>query len=65
MPPTKPKDRRDTLTFHLLFATAIALASTLVIVAVTIDPWLLVALAGVGLTVFAIYDRTDPEWYSL
>lgn len=65
MPPISPKDHEDNPTVHLSFAIAVAIVSVLIMVAVTIDPWLLVVLAGVGLTVFAIYDRTDPEWYSL
>lgn len=65
MTPTSHVDHRENPVVHLLFAILIAVSSALIIVAATIDPWLLVVLAGVGLTVFAIYDRTDPDWYTI
>jgi hypothetical protein len=59
------QDPSETPTQHLWFAVIVALSGVLSVLAVTVDPWLLVMMAGVAMTTFAIYDRTDPAWYSI
>jgi hypothetical protein len=49
----------------LRFALAVALIGILSVLAASVDPWLLVMMAVVGVTAFAVYDRTDPNWYAL
>ena len=47
------------------FALAVALTGILAVLAASVDPWMLVMIAGVALTGCAVYDRTDPGWYAL
>jgi hypothetical protein len=47
------------------FALAVALIGILGLMAASVDPWLLVMMGIVGVTAFAVYDRTDPNWYAL
>jgi hypothetical protein len=50
---------------HLHLALIVAVAGVLAVMAASVDPWLLVMMAGVAVTTYAIYDRTDPAWYAL
>jgi hypothetical protein len=59
------QDPSDTPAHHLWFAVLVAASGVLAVLAATVDPWLLVMMAGIAVTVFAIYDRTDPGWYAL
>jgi hypothetical protein len=55
----------STAVHHLYFALIVAASGVLAMLAASVDPWLLVMMAGVAISTYAIYDRTDPAWYAL
>lgn len=65
MTPQAPRNPHGTPVHHLWFALFVAVSGVLAVMAASVDPWLLVMMAGVALTTYAIYDRTDPGWYAL
>ena len=46
----------------LRLAFVVILTSLLAIQLAGVDPWLLVALAGLGVATYAVYDRTGDGW---
>jgi hypothetical protein len=41
---------------------AVLILGSVSILAASVDPWLLVVLAGLGLTTYAVFDRTADGW---
>lgn len=41
---------------------AVVLLGIVAVLAASVDPWLLVVLAGLGLTAYAVFDRTGDGW---
>lgn len=50
---------------HVWLALVVAASGVLAVLAASVDPWLLVMMAGVAVTTYAIYDHTDPAWYAI
>jgi hypothetical protein len=46
----------------LRLALAIVIAGIISILAASVDPWLLVILAGLGMAAYAVYDHTGDGW---
>ena len=46
----------------LRLAAAIMIVGIVALLAASVDPWLLVVLAGLGVTTYAVYDRTGDGW---
>jgi hypothetical protein len=46
----------------LRLAVTIIIAGIIAILAASVDPWLLVILAGLGICAYAVYDRTGDGW---
>ena len=46
----------------LRLAAAIMIVGIVALLAASVDPWLLVVLAGLGVTTYAVYDRTGDDW---
>jgi hypothetical protein len=46
----------------LRLAVAVVIAGIISILAASVDPWLLVMLAGLGVTAYGIYDRSGDGW---
>jgi hypothetical protein len=52
MPPTQA----------LRLTLAATIAGIIVIFAASVDPWLLVILAGLGVTAYGVYDHSGDGW---
>ncbi|HEY6794011.1 MAG TPA: hypothetical protein VI248_04940 [Kineosporiaceae bacterium] len=46
----------------LRLALAVVIVGIISILAASVDPWLLVILAGLGLATYAVYDHTGDGW---
>ena len=46
----------------LRLALAVVIMGIISILAASVDPWLLVMLAGLGISTYAVYDRTGDGW---
>ena len=46
----------------LRLAAVVVIVGILAALAASVDPWLLVVLAGLGVTTYAVYDRTGDGW---
>jgi hypothetical protein len=46
----------------LRFAVMVMILGIVAILAATVDPWLLVIMAFLGVTAYAVYDRTGSGW---
>jgi len=49
----------------LRLAFAVVILGIIALLAASVDPWLLVILAGLGLAAYAVYDRTEDGWIPL
>jgi hypothetical protein len=41
---------------------AVIIVGIVAMLAASVDPWLLVVLAALGVTTYAVYDRTGDGW---
>jgi hypothetical protein len=46
----------------LRLAFAVVIAAFISVLAASVDPWLLVMLAGLGVTTYGVYDHTGDGW---
>ena len=46
----------------LRLAFVVVFAGIVTVLAASVDPWLLVMMAGLALTAYAVYDRTGEGW---
>jgi hypothetical protein len=46
----------------LRLVLSVMIVGIIAILAASVDPWLLVVLAGLGVTAYAVYDRTGDGW---